>query len=146
MAASEHSVAKVHESAQALDPAPHAGLSIQQLVSTEEHVLRLSGDLDLAGSPALESVLIHVCTHTANRVVLDLSELRFMDSTGIQAVLIAQELCRACGCGFLVVPGPTQVQRLFDITGLSRRLPFWAEGRRSASETAGPAPDSNQHP
>jgi anti-sigma B factor antagonist len=124
MAATEDSVARGEEGAEDSEALATPGLAIQQLLRTDEHVLLLSGELDLVGAPALEAVLIHICTHTANRVVLDLSALRFMDSTGIQAVLIAQELCRACGCEFVIVPGPTQVQQLFEITGLARRLSF----------------------
>jgi anti-anti-sigma factor len=37
-------------------------------------------------------------------VVLDLSRLTFMDSTGIHAVLLTKQLCAEHGCGFFVVP------------------------------------------
>jgi anti-sigma B factor antagonist len=74
-------------------------------------------------TPEVEEVMVP-CAASAQRLTLDLSGLTFMDSTGLGLVLSAQQLCRASGAEFALVPGPTQVQSVFEVTGLLDRLPF----------------------
>jgi anti-sigma B factor antagonist len=90
------------------------------------HVLVLEGELDMASSPTLEAALQQICIGGTEAVTLDLSKLTFMDSTGLRVVLLAKELCERHGCEFLLIPGPAQIQRLFEITGVLERLPFGA--------------------
>jgi anti-sigma B factor antagonist len=90
------------------------------------HVLALEGELDLASSPTLDAALQQICTDGTEAVTLDLSKLSFMDSTGLRVVLLAKELCERHNCEFLLIPGPAQIQRLFEITGVLERLPFGA--------------------
>ena len=92
-------------------------------ISEGTHTLVLAGKFDMATSPDVETVLV-ACAASARRLTLDLSQLTFMDSTGLGLVLSAQRLCRASGAEFALVPGPRQVQRVFEITGLLDVLPF----------------------
>jgi anti-sigma B factor antagonist len=84
----------------------------------------LSGELDMLVAPDLEDAVRHLCDEDAAELVLDLRNLTFMDSRGLRSTLIAHELCRQSGYKFAVVPGPRQVQALFELTGLAERLPF----------------------
>ena len=86
--------------------------------------LRLSGELDLGAASALEKGIRPLCENGAKAVTLDLSELRFIDSTGLAAVVLASVLCDKHECRFELIPGPRQVQRLFEIAGLVNALPF----------------------
>ncbi len=90
------------------------------------HTLVLSGELDMAWAPALDATLHRLCSEETEAIVLDLSRLTFMDSTGLRAVLLAEELCEYHHCRLELIPGPQQVQRLFEVTGLLQRLPFRA--------------------
>ncbi len=65
-----------------------------------------------------------MCSSGASELVLDLSELEFLDSTGFRAILAGKELCEANGCGFFMTPGKEPVQRLFDVSGVLKKLPF----------------------
>jgi anti-anti-sigma factor len=94
--------------------------------SGARHTLVLTGELDMAWAPALDATLQRICTPLTEAITLDLSQLTFMDSTGLRAVLLAKELCEQHDCEFMLVPGPPQVQRLFEVTGLLERLPFQA--------------------
>jgi anti-anti-sigma factor len=58
------------------------------------------------------------------RVVLDLREVSFIDSTGLRAVLEIDSAGRAAGVEFAMVPGPAGVQRIFDLTGTDAALRF----------------------
>jgi anti-anti-sigma factor len=55
-------------------------------------------------------------------VVLDLEDLKFIDSTGLRVVLSAHERTRQRGQEFAVTRGSPQVQRLLSITGAGEHL------------------------
>jgi anti-anti-sigma factor len=99
-------------------------LSIEDLKQGACHTLLLRGELDIVTAPELEAMMVELCTGDAREVVLDLSELDFLDSTGFRSILIAKELCETHGCGFFMTRGKESVQRLFDISGAIKRLPF----------------------
>jgi anti-anti-sigma factor len=103
-------------------------LEVQQVVSDGVHRLMLSGELDLASTPLLEEAVSSLDGEGISAVVLDLSRLSFMDSTGVRATLDTHELCERRGYRFSLVPGPAQVQRLFELTGLLDVLPFGPDG------------------
>ncbi len=81
-------------------------------------VLRLSGELDLVSEPILESALARA---KGRPVRIELSELAFMDSTGLRALLSA-----AREYPDLTLAGPLQapVRRLLDLTQTHQILPF----------------------
>ncbi len=97
---------------------------LQNVVSGERSTLVLSGEIDLVAAPDVEAAIRHLCAQRTSRIVLDLRKVTFMDSTGLKAAISAQALCQAQGHEFGVIPGPRQVQTLFEITGLAKLLPF----------------------
>ena len=108
--------------------------SIRARQTGERRTLMLTGELDIVAAPALESVVTDLCEAGASEIVLDLSELEFADSRGLRAILMARSTCEEFLCDFSVTPGPSQVQRVFEISGLLKLLPFrtaesepWAE-------------------
>jgi anti-sigma B factor antagonist len=103
-------------------------LEVHEVVRDGVYWLALSGELDLASAPLLEETLNDLAGEAMSAVVLDLSGLSFMDSTGVRATLDARELFEGRGCRFSLIPGPAQVQRLFQLTGLLDVLPFAPDG------------------
>ena len=85
-------------------------------------VVSVSGELDLASSPALEEELERVGTSDATFVIVDLRELEFMDSTGLSVLIKAHQRAEDNGQRFAVVRGPQQVQRLLSLTGVADKL------------------------
>jgi anti-anti-sigma factor len=85
-------------------------------------VLRLSGELDLASSAILERALEGAEIEAAPLLVLDLDELKFVDSTGLRVILLAQEKSRSRGQRFAITPGSPQVQRLLSITSVAEHM------------------------
>jgi anti-sigma B factor antagonist len=83
-------------------------------------VLKLSGELDVASSADLERSVREVSDY--DRLVVDLSDLEFIDSTGLSVLVAAHHQAVAAGHEFCVVQGPPQVQRLLALTGLEQRL------------------------
>ena len=85
-------------------------------------VLHLTGELDLASSPIFERALEDAAVAAAPLVVLDLDELKFVDSTGLRIILLAHESARGRGQEFAITPGSPQVQRLLSITSVAEHM------------------------
>ncbi|MBV9839716.1 MAG: STAS domain-containing protein [Solirubrobacterales bacterium] len=85
-------------------------------------VIAISGELDLASSPALEEQLARVSQSDAELLVMDLRQLDFMDSTGLSILVKAHQQATKAGQEFGVVRGSEQVQRLLNLTGVAERL------------------------
>lgn len=85
-------------------------------------MLGLRGELDLATAPLLQSEIERPEIASAAMVLLDLQELKFIDSTGLRVLLSAHERANERGQEFAVTPGSQQVQRLLSITGVGEHL------------------------
>jgi anti-sigma B factor antagonist len=85
-------------------------------------IIGVSGELDLASSPALEHELERGAASQAETVIVDLRDLEFMDSTGLSVLVRAHQRATEHGQRFGVVKGPQQVQRLLSLTGVADRL------------------------
>lgn len=85
-------------------------------------VLDVSGELDLASSPALERELERPVVASAELLIIDLRRLEFMDSTGLSVLVRAHQRAAQSGQRLVVIRGPQQVQRLLTLTGVAERL------------------------
>lgn len=83
--------------------------------------IRPRGELDIASTPEFEQVLNEAGGRAA-LVIVDLRELSFMDSTGVRAIIEADARARSSARGLAVVRGPSQINRLFELVGVSDRL------------------------
>lgn len=89
-----------------------------------EVVLSLSGELDLQSAPELERELAAIRSDRPRRLLLDLSQLEFMDSTGLAAIIRADQAAAADGISLRLRAGGPQVQRLFELTGVGDQFTF----------------------
>jgi anti-anti-sigma factor len=80
----------------------------------EVAVVRAIGDVDLATSDRLAAELASDACSASAGVVLDLTEVPFMDSSGLRAVLVSIEELD-CPLAAIVAPG-SAVSRLIDVT------------------------------
>jgi anti-sigma B factor antagonist len=103
--------------------------AIEVDTSTEDGlaVVTPRGELDVAGTPALEDALADVAGGPGVRgVVVDLSQLEFMDSSGLRAVVLADQRLRRQGLRFALVRGGEPVHRVFELTRMTERLTWVA--------------------
>jgi anti-anti-sigma factor len=87
-----------------------------------ERVIRLRGELDIESTPDLERVLLRT-RPAGQRVVLDLAELKFMDSTGLRVLLRARAAADQGRWEINLRNVPPTIRRLFDMTGVQAALP-----------------------
>ena len=86
--------------------------------SGESIIFRLQGALDIATSPSLRAVLIEEVNEHKHTVVVDLSQLEFIDSTGLGALIGAQRRSLEQGGQVCLVVSEGPIMRLLQITGL----------------------------
>jgi anti-sigma B factor antagonist len=82
------------------------------------------GELDLGTVAVLQAELDALRTAEVRRVILDLSGLEFIDTTGLRCILECDAEARRDGFTVALIPGPPVVQRVFDLTRTRERLPF----------------------
>ena len=82
----------------------------------------LLGELDVSTAPRFNAALSDPRVRHSHTLVVDLSGLTFMDSTGLSAVLVGEMHARTRGQRFAVVRGPRHVQELFRLTGVDHFL------------------------
>jgi anti-sigma B factor antagonist len=85
-------------------------------------VVRMSGELDVASAPLLQSELESPEIGATPLLVFDLEDLNFVDSTGLRIILLAHERARERGQEFAITQGSPQVQRLLNITSADEHL------------------------
>lgn len=99
-------------------------LSLRSAREGDVHTIALTGELDLETARAVQEELERVEREDAARIVVDLSELTFIDSTGVQLVLAAHARSVADAGRLSLLRGPAAVQRVFEICGVDELLPF----------------------
>lgn len=99
-------------------------LTIEVTSAPEARTVVLTGEADLLGAPKIEAALKDACAEKPGLVVIDLRNLTFIDSSGLHVLMTGHEHCVAQGHELRVIPGPANVQRLFEITGMEGILPF----------------------
>ena len=94
---------------------------VEQLAIEEVRSIRLVGELDMSNARELEKAL-NSAVHRGGPVLIELSELRFMDSTGVSALLKAAQALRGRGC--LILHGEqNNVRRILDLVRLDGSFP-----------------------
>jgi anti-anti-sigma factor len=96
------------------------GLSVEQLALERETVLILRGEFDLTGLDAFRDAVAHISPR--HRMVVDLRELRFLDSSGLGALVVLAERARSEGWSLVLSDPQPPVAMVLRISGLSQRL------------------------
>lgn len=86
--------------------------------------LVISGELDVASGPVLEHAVARVVDGQGEDFRLDLSELTFMDSSGLHAILTARARFAEADCRLVLLKGCHQVQQIFELMGVDGVLEF----------------------
>jgi anti-sigma B factor antagonist len=99
---------------------------IATVEDTEVAVISLSGELDIASAPQLEERIQSLVDAGHTRLIVDLADLTFCDSTGIGTLVRANNDCLNLG-GYLRLAAPNRhVARVLAVVGLLNTFPTYS--------------------
>lgn len=103
------------------DPAP-----FRVDVSREQDTarLRLTGELDLDTTPILQAEIAALRETGSRSLVLDLTDLEFIDSAGLHCILDFDAESRQDGFSIALIQGPPAIRRIFELTETDTLLRF----------------------
>ena len=91
-------------------------------VDTDAAVIRLRGRLTMVNAAALRSTVTDALNAGRTRIVLDLSDCEFMDSSGLGAVIGGLKTARQAGGDLRIAALTPQVVTVLQLTNLDRVL------------------------
>lgn len=92
---------------------------IDQKETVEANLFYVSGDLDLSVAPQMRTSLESVVNRSDKPLILDLKNLKYIDSTGIGIIISVLKIRDELNAPFYVREIPPTIKRLFDLTGIS---------------------------
>jgi anti-sigma B factor antagonist len=101
-------------------------LSIRTETSGEAVVIHVGGDLDVYTAPRLKETLAKALVN-GGRLVLDFSEVHFMDSTALGVLVSAQEQSQATDGDLRLVMDDPYLLKIFHITGFDGMFSIYPE-------------------
>ena len=97
-------------------------LDVQVRGDAESTTVTVAGEIDLSTSTRLNRELDAVLDGSPARLRIDLSDVPFMDTTGVAVLLKARRRALEQDCRFAVSSASPALTRLFEITGLAGLL------------------------
>ncbi|GMK44071.1 anti-sigma factor antagonist [Paenibacillus glycanilyticus] len=101
---------------------------IEQKETNDSYILSLGGELDLSVVTQLRAALEPLMERTDRGLVLNLRDLKYIDSTGIGIIVSVLKYRDGINAPFSVKDIPPSIQRLFDLTGISGYLSEGTQG------------------
>ncbi len=83
-------------------------------------VFKLHGSLDLATAPSVRAALLEAAGEGKHEIIVDLTQLEFLDSTGLGALIGAHRRSIEHGGRVALIVNEGPISRLLNITGLMR--------------------------
>ena len=103
------------------------GLKVQVERLPGEHVVRVKGELDAATAPTLQARLADTVERAEGRIVIDLTEVPFVDSSGLGALVAVRKRALDGGTPVVLRAPHERVRMLLEVTGLAGKV-FAVEG------------------
>jgi anti-sigma B factor antagonist len=97
-------------------------LAVERTSDEGVELVSVEGELDIATAPRLISVLNRAVQEALRSLVVDLSRVDFMDSTGLALLINAHRRLTRRSKGFAVVCPPGPLLRVFEVTDMVETL------------------------
>lgn len=114
-------------------------LNLERTSAEQVELLEVTGEIDIASASRLMSGLNEAVGDCDKPVVVDLSEVEFMDSTGLALLLNAHRRLSRRDQGFAIVCGGGPVRRVFEITDMVGTLNVQVDRETAMSAAVGDA-------
>lgn len=92
----------------------------EESLDSERHVVAVRGEIDLFTAPDLKTMLLGAIDSGKSRIVVDLSETTFLDSTALGVLIGAVKRLRARDGLLTLVNTDANIAKTFEITGLDQ--------------------------
>ncbi len=110
-------------------------------IDDERHVLAVRGEIDLFTAPELKQVLAESIEAGRVRIVVDLTETTFLDSTALGVLIGAVKRLRSRDGALAIVNIDENIAKTFEITGLDQIFTI-VPTREEAVDAVDPARDA----
>jgi len=107
----------------------------------DRHVLAVRGEIDLFTAPELKRVLTECIENGQVRIVIDLTETTFLDSTALGVLIGAVKRLRSRDGALAIVNVDENISKIFEVTGLDQIFTIVAT-REEAIDAVDPAHDA----
>jgi len=112
-------------------------LAVEHVSRGGVELLSVEGEIDMATAPRLISALNHSVVDARDSVIIDITKVQFMDSTGLALLINAHRRLSRRNKGFAVVCPAGSMLRVFEVTDMVEMLHVCPD-RESASLAAIP--------
>jgi anti-anti-sigma factor len=102
-------------------------LSLETREEGQQVRIAVEGELDLSSALTFDEEIRRAEERKPDVLVIDLSRLKFLDSTGLRLIMSAHARAKRCGHRLAIVEGTHAVQRIFRLAGVNRRLDIVSE-------------------
>jgi len=99
-------------------------MQIEVTPGSDRYVVTVSGEVDLATSPELDQAIVSGIESGTQSLVIDLTAVSFMDSSGLGVIVRGLKRCREADKDLDLVITNERVLKVFGITGLDQVIPI----------------------
>lgn len=107
-------------------------LEVNHIEKEEKHYLYLNGEVDVYTSEKLKNALLPLTENKGNEVIVDFSQVNYIDSTGLGIFIGALKATHKHGSSIKLIGMIERVRRLFNITGLDEVISIEESTREEA--------------
>lgn len=100
------------------DAAGDGDFDIQVETGPAKILIRVKGEVDLSNAARLEEAIHSACEEAGRPIVVDLSGLEFIDSTGLSVLVAATRRFRENGNRLRVRGASGQVRKILEVAGV----------------------------
>ena len=109
----------------------------EEPIDAERHVVAVRGEIDLFTAPELKQVLAEAIEGGRTRIIVDLTETTFLDSTALGVLIGAVKRLRSRDGALAIVNIDENIAKTFEITGLDQIFTILSSRDEAVSAVSG---------
>jgi anti-sigma B factor antagonist len=114
-------------------------LAVERTSRDGVELLLVEGEIDIATAPRLLGALNEVVPEALKSLIVDLTSVAFMDSTGLALLINASRRMTRQSKGFAVICPPGPLLRVFELTDMVDTLNVRADRESATAAAVAPA-------
>ena len=105
----------------------HSGCTVNVESQNNTIIIELAGEIDLGSSSRIYSLILQQCKQADIAVIINLENIVFMDSSGLQILLRLREKLDHYHQHILLVKPRPQIKKLFQLTAFDKMFHIFAD-------------------